>query len=138
MQRLREAVLAVPADELRTAIRTMGEQHMAALPAQARPLAAQLKRSKTPGDLLRRAPHQAIVLLLADELADECLEAIRVSLGDAADDPNREQLVAALDEVLEKHPVHIVRLVLGSVAIGDAEASDLCDALLTEDERFAL
>ena len=79
-----------------------------------------------------------IVAVLADVLSDECLHATRDALGDAADDPTREQLEAALETVLETFDVATVRIMLAEVASGDAEASDKCDAILTEDPRFAL
>jgi hypothetical protein len=138
MQRLRAALLAVSPDELRQAVHGISEPEIRALPAQARPLASQLRRSKTPGDLLRKAPHAAIILTLADSLTEPCLDAIRTALGDAADDPTREQLDAAVGTVLEDFDVTIVRLLLAVVAAGDAEASDKCLAILVEDERFAL
>lgn len=138
LQRLRAAVLAAPPDEIREAARRLPEATIRALPAQARPLAAQLKRASNAVELLRRAPNAQLVMLLADDLTDEALAATRGALGDAADDPTREQLVAALDRVLEHIDVAIVRLMLATVAVGEAEAADICDDLLLNDERFAL
>lgn len=137
-KQLRAAVAAVPPDKLRSAAATLTEDVIRALPGPARPVANQLKRSKDPNETLRRLPNPLIVSLLADSLSDDCLEATRDALGDAADDPTKEQLLAALETVLETHDVAEVRVTLAVVANADAEASDLCHALLAEDARFAI
>lgn len=137
-KRLRAALLAVSPDALRAAVRGVGEEVVRALPAQARPLVNQLRRSNKPADLLRRVPNPQVVAVVADQVADEPLEVVRALLGDAADDPTREQLLDALAKLLELFDVDVVRVMLGTVAVADASASDLCDDLLTNDERFAL
>jgi BarA-like signal transduction histidine kinase len=137
-RRLRAAVLALPAETLRTAVRGIGEDMIRALPGHARPLANQLKRAPNPSDLLRRLPNLQVVALVADQVSDEPLEVTRAVLGDAADDPTREQLLEALAKALELFDVTTVRVMLATVALADAEAADLCDELLTTDERFVL
>ena len=137
-KRLRAALLAVSPDALRAGVRGVGEEVVRALPAQARPLVNQLRRSNKPADLLRRVPNPQVVAVVADQVADEPLEVVRALLGDAADDPTREQLLDALAKLLELFDVDVVRVMLGTVAVADASASDLCDDLLTNDERFAL
>lgn len=137
-RRLRAAVVAAPPDALRKATSAISEDVIRALPGPARPLANQLRRSDDPASLLRKLPQPMLVSVLADVLSDDCLTATREALGDAADDPTREQLDAALDVVLESFDVATVRVMLAEVASGDAEASDTCDAILEEDERFAL
>jgi len=137
-RRLRAAVAAAPADKLKAATSSISEDVIRALPGPARPLANQLRRSNDPAAMLRKLPQPMLVAVLADVLTDECLADTREALGDAADDPTREQLDAALESVLEKHDPAIVRIMLAEVASGDAEAADLCNAILDEDERFAL
>lgn len=137
-QRLRAAVIAVPPDQLRAAVRRIGEDVIRALTSQARPLANQLRRSGNPADLLRRVPNPQVVAVVADQLAEEPLEVVRALLGDAADAPTREQLLDALGKLLELFDVALVRVMLATVALADASASDLCDDLLVSDERFAL
>ena len=137
-KRLRTAVLAVSTDALRAAVRGIGEDVVQALPAQARPLVNQLRRSGNPADLLRRVPNPQVVMVVGDQVADEPLEVVRALLGDAADDPTREQLLDALAKLLELFDVDVVRVMLATVAVAEAAASDLCDDLLTNDERFAL
>jgi hypothetical protein len=137
-RRLRAAVVCAPPDALRKATSSITEEVIRALPGPARPLANQLRRSDDPASLLRKLPQPMIVSVLADVLSDECLHATRDALGDAADDPTREQLDAALETVLETFDVATVRIMLAEVASGEAEAADKCDAILAEDPRFAL
>lgn len=137
-KRLRAAVVAVPPDALRSGVRRISEEVIRSMTAQARPLANQLRRSNDPAALLRRVPNPQVVAVVADQLADEPLEVVRALLGDAADDPTREQLLDALAKLLELFDVELVRVMLATVALADAAASDLCDDLLTTDERFAL
>jgi len=137
-RRLSAAVVCAPPEDLKRATSAITEEVVRALPGPARPLANQLRRSDDPAALLRKLPQPMIVGVLADVLSDDCLNATRDALGDAADDPTREQLDAAIETVLESFDVATVRIMLAEVAAGDAEASDLCDAILTEDERFAL
>lgn len=137
-KRLRDAVLAVSTDTLRTAVRRIGEDVVQALPAQARPLVNQLRRSGNPADLLRRVPNPQVLMVVGDQVADEPLEVVRALLGDAADDPTREQLLDALAKLLELFDVDVVRVMLATVSVAEAAASDLCDDLLANDERFAL
>lgn len=137
-RRLRAAVVCAPPDALRRATAAITEEVVRALPGPARPLANQLRRADDPASMLRKLPQPMIVSVLADVLSDECLDATREALGEAADDPTREQLDAALDAVLERFDVATVRIMLAEVASGEAEASDLCDAILEDDERFAL
>ena len=137
-ERLRAAVLALPTDVIRTAVRGISEDVVRALPAQARPLVNQLRRTGKQAELLRRVPNPQVLALVADQAADEPLEVVRALLGDAADEPTREQLVDALAKLLELFDVPVVRVMLATVALGEAAASDLCDDLLENDERFAL
>jgi hypothetical protein len=136
--RLRAALLAMEADALRNAVRGIDEAMVRALPARSRPLISQLRRSGTPADLLRKLPDLTVISLLADRLTDDALAATRDALGDAADDPTKEQLLEALETVVPEHGADHVRLMLAVVAVGDAEAADICDDLLMNDERFAL
>ena len=137
-RRLRAAVVCAPPEALRRATSAITEEVIRALPGPARPLANQLRRADDPAALLRKLPQPMIIAVLADVLSDECLEATRTALGDAADDPTREQLEAALEVVLETFDAATVRIMLAEVAAGEAEAADKCEAILTEDERFAL
>jgi hypothetical protein len=137
-RRLRAAVLAVPTDPLRAAVRAIGEDRVRALTPPARALVNQLRRASNPADTLRRIPNAQVIATLADVVADESLEVTRAVLGEAADDPTMEQLLDALAKVLELFDVGVVRVMLATVAFAEAEASDKCDELLTTDERFVL
>ena len=137
-RRLRAAVVCAPPDALKRATSAITEEVVRALPGPARPLANQLRRSDDPAAMLRKLPQPMIIAVLADVLSDDCLEATREALGDAADDPTREQLDAAIETVLETFDPATVRIMLAEVASGEAEAAEICNAILDEDDRFAL
>lgn len=135
---LRASMFAMPADDVRTAVRRIDEATVRALPGRARPLMGQLRRAPDPLGTLRRLPDLSVITMVADLLTDDCLNAFRDELGDDADDPSREQLVAAVDPMLERFGAPAVRLTLAMVAVTDAEAAELCRSLLVEDERVRI
>ena len=85
-----------------------------------------------------RAQYRAALPYAAAVMAEPCLAAVIEALGDDADDPTREQLLAAVDSVAAEFDDVAVALMLASVADGDMAASDLCFDLLDTDERFGL
>jgi hypothetical protein len=136
LQRLRAALLLVAPDTLRKSVRRVTEEVVRSMPGPARPLMNQLRKTKDPLVLLRRVPNLHVVMAIADQVADEPLEVCRAVLGDAADEPTKEQLLESLAKTLELFDVAEVRVMLATVALADASASDMCDELLREDERF--
>ena len=59
-------------------------------------------------------------------------------LGDHSDDPSREQLLDALDQVSGSFSSGTIGVMLASVADGQMPASDLCFEVAAGDERFGL
>jgi hypothetical protein len=85
-----------------------------------------------------RTPYRAVVPYLAAAIADDCLSGTIEALGDASDDPTRQQLLDALDQVRDSYPDTTVAVMLATVAAGGMAASDLCFDILAVDERFGL
>ena len=75
-------------------------------------------------------PYRAALLYAAAVYAEPCLAAVIEALGDAADDPTREQLLEAIDSVGDTYDDVTVTVMLASVADGVMAASDLCFTLL--------
>lgn len=97
-----------------------------------------LARHRDPAGALAEPQYRPARMVLAEVLSDECLHALRELLGDAADDPDRDQLVAALGEAVPRFPLPVLRLTLALVANAEAPASRLCAELLTGDDPWRL
>jgi len=99
---------------------------------------AALRKHRDPASVLGRAQYRAAVPVAAAVYSEQCLSAVIEALGDHADDPTREQLLAAIDAVVADHDDATVAVMLASVADGEMPASDLCFTLLDTDERFGV
>jgi hypothetical protein len=97
-----------------------------------------LRKHRDPSSVLDKAQYRATVPYVAALIADDSLSATIEALGDHSDDPTREQLLDALEQVRASYPDEILAVMLASVADGDMPASDLCFELATSDERFGL
>lgn len=136
--RLRNAILAVDPSDLRRA-----------LAGAPRPVQEELaKGARTPVPVLlrmgsnrplARIKDPILVATLAELLSDECLDAVRAQLGARADDPDRSEILTALD-VIGTGPFspQVTAVMLASVAAGDAAAADVCDEILDIDPRFRI
>lgn len=71
-------------------------------------------------------------------LSDVCLTDCITGLGDNADNPTREQLDEVLPGLVERHGLAITRLMLASVASGDAPAAPMLRRLLKDHDTLAL
>ncbi len=95
-----------------------------------------LRKHRDPAGVVTRPQYRAAVPYLAAVVADACLSRTIEVLGDHSDDPTKEQLLEALEEVRGSFSDVTVGVMLASVADGDMPASDLCFALA--DERRAV
>ncbi len=137
IDRLRRSLLAVEPADLKRAVLALPQPSVEALAKAARVRVPVLRAGSTKS--LRRVDDPVLLDLLAGLVSDECLGAIRERLGDEADDPRPESVLAAVDAVIDhEFPASTVRLTLAMVAAGLAEAADTCDALLDDDPRFEL
>jgi len=99
---------------------------------------AALRKHRDPHSVLDRAQYRVAVPYAAAIYAESCLAAVIEALGDHADDPTRDQLLAAIDSVADDVDEVNISVMLASVADGDMAASDLCFTLLDTEERFGL
>jgi hypothetical protein len=99
---------------------------------------AALRKHRDPSSVLAKAQYRVALPYAAAVYAEPCLAAVIEALGDHADDPDREQLLEAIDAVAADHDDVTVTVMLASVADGEMAASDLCFTVLESDERFGL
>jgi hypothetical protein len=95
-----------------------------------------LRRKRDPTAFLTQPQYRSTVPLIADAVSEACQDAVVSALGDAADDPDLLQLLAALEEVRDQFPVSVVALMLAYVSMTDMAAADVCDEILESEERF--
>jgi hypothetical protein len=97
-----------------------------------------LRKHRDPVSVLDKPQYRPALPFVSAAMADACLTRTIEVLGDHSDDPTREQLLEALDEVRETYSDVIVGVMLASVADGEMPASDLCFDIATTDERYGL
>jgi hypothetical protein len=134
---VRTAVSRVGRDELKEALARTTEASFQAPKAVANALNA-LRKHRDPASVVTRPQYRVALPYLAAVVADDCLERTIEVLGDHSDDPTREQLLEALDQVRASFSDVTIGTMLASVADGGMPASDLCFELASEDERFGL
>ncbi len=138
IERLRNSVLNAAPDALRDALARM---HDAALKDIAKAVGTPmpvLRRSANPAARLRRTTDAKHFALVSEALVQAPLEITVDTLGDNADDPSYEQLVAALETTAEQHSPAEISALLAYVAATGQAAAPVCDRILTEDERYAI
>src|ERR1700683_2952532 len=134
---LRAALARVSREGMKTGLASTADPRFAAPKAVRNALNA-LQKQKDPVGAVLRAPYRPAVPYLAAAIADDCLSRTIEELGDASDDPTREQLLAAIDRVHSSYSDTIVAVMLATVAAGGMPASDLCFDILSVAERFGL
>jgi hypothetical protein len=95
-----------------------------------------LKKKQNPTAFLSQPQYRSTIPLVSDAVSVACQDAVVAALGDDADEPDRAQLLAALDTVWDDYPVSAIALMLAYVAVTDMAAADVCDELLESAERF--
>jgi hypothetical protein len=95
-----------------------------------------LKRKRDPTTFLAQSQYRPTVPLVAEVVSEACQEAVVSALGEAADHPDRAQLLRALEEVRDRFPESTVALTLSYVSVTDMVAADLCDEILESEEQF--
>jgi hypothetical protein len=134
---LRAAVARVGRDQLRQALAFMVDSQVAVPKAVGNALNA-LRKHRDPAQVVTRAQYRAALPYVAAAVSDECLTRTIEVLGDHSDDPTREQLVEAMEQVRDSFDDVTIAVMLASVADGEMPASDLCFDLLATDERYGL
>jgi len=134
---VRCAVSRVGRDEMKAALIRTNDPSFTAPTSVANALKA-LRKHRDPTSVVTRPQYRAALPYLAAVVSDACLARTIEVLGDHSDDPTREQLVAALEEVRDSFPDVTIGVMLASVADADMPASDVCFDLASGDERFGL
>jgi hypothetical protein len=134
---LRAALALVGRQEMRAALASAAEPGRGTPKAAVNALHA-LRKHRDPTDAVGRAAYRSAVPWVATAIADDCLSRTIEELGDASEDPTREQLLSALDRVRDQYSDVTIAVMLATVAGAGMPASDLCFAILSEDERFGL
>ena len=134
---VRAAVARVGREEMKAALARTNDPSFPAPKAVANALNA-LRKHRDPADVVTRPQYRAAVPYLASAVADACLSRTIEALGEHSDDPTREQLVEAIEEVRGSFSDSTIGVMLASVAGGGMPASDLCFHVATGDERFGL
>jgi len=134
---VRAAVARVDRDEMHRALARTHEASFQAPKAVTNALNA-LRKHRDPVSVVTRPQYRAALPYLAAVLADDCLSRTIEVLGDHSDDPTRDQLLDALDQVRESFADVTIGVMLASVADGQMPASDLCFEVADGDERFGL
>jgi hypothetical protein len=134
---VRCAVSRVGRDEMKAALVRTNDPAFQAPKAVTNALNA-LRKHRDPAGVVTRPQYRVALPFLAAVVADASLNKTIEVLGDHSDDPTREELLEALDEVRGSFSDVTIAAMLASVADSDMPASDLCFAVATEDERFGL
>jgi hypothetical protein len=137
---LDRALRAFDDDELTAAIAALDDDHRTAV----------LQLAEVPTDsteaatvaYVRTAAQRGRINGVLEQLAlvitDVCLAECIRELGDASDNPSEEQLRQVLPELVERHTLAVVRLMMASAIAGEAQATPILTRLLKSDDTFAL
>lgn len=142
IERARAALDALDDDALDAAVRALGHgEHLGALAQALAVDRTALASHPTPGEpvrtrLARAAPARLarVALALAGPCADDCIDA----LGEASDNPARDDMLAVLPSLIERHGTPTVTLMLAAYPTIDAPCTAVFEGLLIGDERFTI
>ena len=134
---VRSAVARLGREDLKAALARTSDASLAAPNAVTNALNA-LRKHRDPAGVVTRPQYRAALPYVAAIAADACLAKTVEVLGAHSDDPTREQLLSALEEVRGTFPDVIIGVMLASVADADMPASDLCFEVAAADQRFGL
>jgi hypothetical protein len=134
---LRAAVARVEMDEMKASLARTTDPAFPIPKAVGNALNA-LRKNRDPVGVVDKPQFRAVLPYVAASISDQCLSATIEALGENSDDPTKEQLLAALDEVRSKYSDVTIAVMLASVADAEMPSSDLCFDIAATDERFGL
>lgn len=138
--RTAEVLLRVGADDVHLAVRALPANRQQQLARSLRTPVTVLTAADSAADIVRRRTRglsRSSTSAVVRDLVEVCLDEMIDALGDRQADPSYEELVSAVDGVLERWNVRVVALVLAATGDGDFPASAVCGRVLDEDPRFA-
>ena len=136
MERLLRILLWVGDADVARGLRRFPVAEFGNQPVAIRTALQALRRKRDPATALTQPQYRPTVPLVAEAVSEPCTDAVVAALGEAADDPDRQQLLDALEEIGDRFPPSMVALMLAYVSVTDMAAADLCDEILVSDERF--
>jgi hypothetical protein len=136
MERLQKILLWVGDAEVARGLRSVPVTEFDAQPLPIRTALRALRRKRDPATALSQPQYRPTAPLVAEAIAEPCTDAVVTALGDAAEEPDRTQVLDALDEVSDRFPASMIALMLAYVSVTDMAAADVCDEILASDARF--
>jgi hypothetical protein len=137
MERLQQILLWVGDADVARGLRSLPVAEFDAQPLAVRTALRSLRRKRDPATSLLQPQYRFTAPLVAEAISEPCMDAVVNALGDAAEEPDRQQVLQALEEIGDRFPASAVALMLAYVAVTDMAAADVCNGILVSDERFA-
>ncbi|MDQ1479055.1 MAG: hypothetical protein QOE62_4284 [Actinomycetota bacterium] len=141
LDRMGQALAALDEDTLRGALADMSEKSRLEVASQLQLPRATMRLGDALVPLVRRKLQTAgpehrlqVLFALAQHVNDQTVEA----LGPRSEEPTREDLLEVLPDVIEKHGVTLVTLMLVGYAASDALCRPVMRELLETDDRFVI
>jgi hypothetical protein len=135
-ERLLRILLWVGDADVARALRSLPVSEFDSQPLAVRTALRTLRRKRDPATALQQPQYRPTAPLVAEALSEPCTDAVVTALGDAADAPDRPQVLAAIEEIQDRFPSSMIALMLAYISVTDMAAADVCDEILTSDERF--
>jgi len=136
--RLLRALVWVGDPDLARSLRAVPESELRQQPAVIRTALQALRRKRDPAGYVTQPQYRPALTVAAGVVSEACMDSVISALGDSSDDPDRDQLLAAIDGLGDRFPSSMVALTLAYVAATEMPAADVCDQILESDERFAV
>jgi hypothetical protein len=136
MERLQQILLWVGDADVARGLRSLPVAEFDSQPLAVRTALRSLRRKQDPATSLQQPQYRFTAPLVAEAVSEPCMEAVVMALGDAADEPDRQQVLQALQEIGDRFPASTVALMLAYVSVTDMAAAEVCNEILVSDERF--
>jgi hypothetical protein len=138
MERLLTMLVWVGDHDVALGLRSLSPGELSLQPLAIRTALQALRRKRDPVSFLGQPQYRPTVPLVAEAVAEACQDAVISALGEDADNPDRAQLLAAVEEVKASFPVSTIALMLAFVSVTNMEAADLCDEILQSEDMFVV
>jgi hypothetical protein len=136
LERLQRILLWVGDAEVARGLRSLPVTEFDAQPLAIRTALRALRRKRDPTTALLQPQYRLTAPLVAEAISEPCTDAVVTALGDAAEEPDRHQVLQAIEEVQDRFSASMIALMLAYVSVTDMAAAEVCDEILTSDARF--
>lgn len=138
MERVLQMLVWVGDHDVALGLRSLTVGELALQPLAIRTALQALRRKRDPMTFLGQPQYRPTTPLVAEAVSEACQDAVISALGEAADNPDRSQLLAAIEAVRKTFPVSTIGLMLAFVSVTDMAAADLCDDILRSEAMFKI